>query len=96
MRIALCAFFDALPKKVARAAALAVALDVRYFPFWDEHFGMSNFAQTLFELGQTLPVNEKVGTASYLPGKTTDHSAVHCTFYKHSSSDPHRDSVRKN
>ena len=37
---------------------------------------MLNFAQALFELGQTVPVNEKVEKASYLPGKTAVQSAV--------------------
>ena len=61
---------------VARAVVLAFALDVRPLSFCDGYLGISNFAQTLFEFGQTVPVNGKVDPASYLPGKTAAHSAV--------------------
>ena len=44
---------------IAAAAALAAALDIRPLSFCDGHAGMRRFAKTIFELGQTVPVNEK-------------------------------------
>ena len=69
-------FPRAARQTVERAAALAVALDVRALPFCDVHLVVSKFAQKLFELGQTVPVNEKLDPASHLPGKTAAHNAV--------------------
>ena len=44
--------------------------------FRDGFLVMPNFAQTLFELGQIVPINEKVDPASHLPGKTIVPSSV--------------------
>ena len=42
-------------KKVALAAALALYVDVRPLSFCDGHPGMKHFAQSIFEMGQTVP-----------------------------------------
>lgn len=40
-----------------------------------EHVGMAHFAQTLFELGQTVPVNQSINPKYYLLGRNSDTSA---------------------
>ena len=62
--------------KVARAAALAVALDTRPLSFCDGHAGMREFARAIFEMGQTVPSHEKIDPKSYLPGRTAVTCAV--------------------
>ena len=63
-------------KKVALAAALAVCVDVRPLSFCDGHPEMKDFAQSIFEMGQSVPENEKIDPKSYLPGRTAVTSAV--------------------
>lgn len=53
--------------KVARAAAIAVALDHRPISFTDKKKGMSIFAETLFKAGQTFSCNDNIDPASLLP-----------------------------
>ena len=45
--------------KVAQAAAMAVCLDIRPLSFYYRHQGMRHFANTMFEMGKTVPENEK-------------------------------------
>ena len=50
--------------KVARSAALDACLDIRPLSLCDNHVCMRCFAQTIFELGQTVPVNERIDPRS--------------------------------
>ncbi len=45
--------------RVARATALAVCLEMKPLRFCYGYVGMRNFAQTIFEIGQTVPASEK-------------------------------------
>ena len=38
---------------------------------------MAHFTKTIFELGQSVPVNEEIDPKSYLPSRTTVINAVH-------------------
>ena len=73
-------FLTSLPvhskTKVAHAAALVVALDIRPLSFCDKHPGMRQFSNTIFELGQTIPVSERINPKCYLPGQTAVTSVV--------------------
>ena len=62
--------------KVAQAAALIVALDISPLSFCDKHPGMRKFAKTIFELGQTVSVSERINLKYYLPGRTPVKSGV--------------------
>ncbi len=61
---------------MAQAAALVFCLDIRPLSFCDGHLGMHNFAQTIFEMGQSVPANEKMDLKSYFPGRTATTNAV--------------------
>ena len=38
---------------------------------------MAHFTKNVFELGQSVPVNEEIDLKSYIPSKTTVTNAVH-------------------
>ena len=63
-------------EKVAQAAELAVCLGIRPLGFCDGSVEMKNFAQTIFEMTQTVPANKKIDPKSYLPGRNAVTSAV--------------------
>ncbi len=63
-------------KTVANAAALAVCLDIRPLCFCSSQASLNHFARTLFEMGQTVPANERIDPWSYLPGRTAITNAV--------------------
>ena len=56
--------------KVVQAAAMAVCLGIHSLPFCDRNQGMHHFAKAIFEMGQTVPENEKIDMRSYLSGRT--------------------------
>ncbi len=61
---------------MARAAALSASLDIRPLSFCDYHAHTRHFAQAIFEMGQTIPINVKIYTKFYLAGRT----AVTCAL----------------
>ena len=66
----------ATEQTIAKSTVYAVALDLRPLSFCDGHPGMIKFAKALFELGQTVPVQEDVEPMSYSPGQTAVTTAV--------------------
>ena len=73
-------FLTSLPvhskTKVAHAPALAVVLYIVTLSFCGKHPGMQQFAKTIFELGQTVPVSERMNPKCYLLGRTAVTFAV--------------------
>ena len=63
-------------KKVSLDAEFAVCVDVHPFSVCYGHPGMKQFAQSIFEIGQTVPNNEKIDPKRYLSGRTAVKSAV--------------------
>ena len=68
--------------KVPQAAAIAGNLHVRPSFFCDSQSGMHHFAQTIFEMGQSVPENEIIDLKSYLPGRTAVTNAVNDLSYE--------------
>ena len=62
--------------KLAHSAVLVACLDIRPLLFCDNNVGMRCFAQTIFELGQTVPVNERIDLRPYYPERTAVSKAV--------------------
>ena len=61
---------------IARAAALAVVLNLRPLGFADNKEGMSAYAEAVFRAGQSVPHGVSINNNSYLPCRSTVKNSV--------------------
>ncbi len=54
-------------KDIARAAGMAVVLDLHPLSIADFHKGMSHFAELIFKAGQSVPRGVNINPKFYLP-----------------------------
>ena len=68
---------DSLKGNIGKAAALAVALDLRPVSFTDGKKGMTLFSNAVFQAGQSTPVSDTITPGSIMPCARTVTKHVH-------------------